>query len=167
MQIETVLFGPSDWVPNNRTLPVLLYRGALAGERNLVRAFEDRFHANGWGGSWVNGVFSYHHFHTRGHEVLGIAAGSATLLIGGPTGRSFDVGAGDALVLPAGTGHRRMEAGSDFLVVGAYPPGQFADIRTERATPAELAAIAAVPLPEADPIGGQSGALRQHWRSAG
>jgi hypothetical protein len=35
------------------------------------------FALNGWLGAWVNGVFSFHHFHSTAREVLGIVAGSA------------------------------------------------------------------------------------------
>ena len=164
MQPETVYFERSEWVPNNPKLAVLIYKSLpLAGD-DPASVFEDRFERNGWQGIWRNGVFSYQHYHTHAHEVLGIAAGTARLLIGGPTGKEIDVAAGDCLVLPAGTGHCRLAASGDFLVVGAYPPGQHADICTEESGEKGLKAIAAVALPEIDPVDGKDGALRSLWQ---
>ena len=52
-------------------------------------------------------MFDYHHFHSTSHEVLAVVAGRATLELGGPQGETFEVAAGDVVVLPAGTGYRR------------------------------------------------------------
>ena len=72
--------------------------------------------------------------------------------------------AGDAVVIPAGVAHRNMGQSADLLVVGAYPGG--ADWDVCRGEPAEFAtvqrAIAAVKLPEHDPIPGHT-RLRQLW----
>lgn len=167
MQVETILFEASDWVPNNAKLSVLLYREAIVDEPDLAEAFEKRFAENGWQDCWRNGVFSYQHYHTRAHEVLGFARGHARLLIGGPGGRKIDVSAGDCIVLPAGTGHCRISADPDFLVVGAYPANQRADIKTEAADQTDLHTICAVPLPLADPIEGNPGILTDTWRANG
>lgn len=68
--------------PEQPHLPVLLYRELFAD--GGPTDFDRRFAANGWTGIWTNGVFDYQHYHSGAHEVLGIALGSATLLIGGP-----------------------------------------------------------------------------------
>jgi uncharacterized protein YjlB len=34
---------------------------------------------HGWGGSWVDGVFDFHHFHSTSHEAHAVVAGAATL----------------------------------------------------------------------------------------
>ena len=164
MKPDTIFFGRAEWVPNNPTLPVLFYHQALDLGQDPARAFEQRFQENGWQGVWRNGVFSYQHYHTHAHEVLGIAAGSARLLIGGPAGKELTVVAGDCIVLPAGTGHCRLDSSQNFLVIGAYPPGQHADICTENPGAAGLEAIRAVSLPETDPIEGENSALRSLWR---
>lgn len=163
MKPETIFFERREWVPNSR-LPVLFYRRAIDPDHDAAGAFERRFAQNGWTGLWRNGVFAYQHYHTRAHEVLGIAAGSAALLIGGPGGKTLDVSAGDCIVLPAGTGHCRLEASRNFLVIGGYPPGQQADICTREPGADGLEAIAAVPLPRTDPIEGEEGALCVLWR---
>ncbi|ANM13327.1 cupin [Rhizobium leguminosarum bv. trifolii] len=162
METETIIFQPSDWVPNNPRLPVLLYRGLVANDGAID--FQGRFAANGWTGIWANGVFDYQHFHSGAHEVLGIARGTATLLIGGPDGQALAVAAGDCLVLPAGTGHQNLGCSADFRVIGAYPDGQDADIQTSAASSDMLSKISAVPLPATDPVEGSSGFLIEAWR---
>ncbi|MCJ8054687.1 cupin domain-containing protein [Shinella curvata] len=165
-QPATLFFSASEWVPNHPFLPVLVYRAVLAADvDDRAHAFEQLFRAAGWLGLWRNGVFSYQHYHVGAHEVLGIAEGRAELLIGGPDGEALEVRAGDCLVLPAGTGHKRNGASDDFLVIGGYPPGQYADIATAGATEGELRIIASLPVPETDPLYGSTGPLVALWRS--
>jgi uncharacterized protein YjlB len=155
-------------IPNNPELPLLLYRQALTpAGADPARAFEDLFARHGWAGSWRNGIYPFHHYHSTAHEVLGIARGRVHTRLGGEGGLSVELAAGDVVVLPAGTGHKNEGASPDLLVVGAYPPGQDWDLC--RGEPGErprvLASIAAVPLPAADPVRGPDGPLTRLWRA--
>jgi uncharacterized protein YjlB len=158
MKLETWAAPPGDQIPNHPRFPVLVYRGvdaAAVGADGARRLFAD----HGWGGSWVDGVFGFHHFHSTSHEALAVVGGRATLELGGPQGRPFDVSAGDVLVLPAGTGHRLASSDGGFPVVGAYPAGQ-EDYDLQRGEdPAEVEAarerIAALGAPPEDPVGGE------------
>jgi len=156
------MFPSSDWVPNNLRYPVLIYKNSasLPG----FSSFEALFTDNGWTGVWRNGVFSYQHFHSEAHEVLGIDRGSATLLIGGPGGRALDLSRGDCLLLPAGTGHQNLRSSQDFEVVGAYPDGQHPDIQRSAPAPKALAKLSSLPAPNSDPVLGQSGGLVRLWK---
>jgi uncharacterized protein YjlB len=157
---ETLLLPPDEMMPNS-PLPVLIYRDVQV-EGEPARDFEKLFERNGWRGSWRNGVYDFDHFHSNAHEVLGVARGSATLQLGGDAGRPVAIEAGDVLVLPAGTGHRRVSAAADFTVIGAYPPGQeHYDICRARSPELELR-ISKVALPKTDPVVGGEGPAA--WR---
>jgi uncharacterized protein YjlB len=155
--------------PNNPTLPLIVYRTPV---RRLPRCdpaaiFEDLFALNGWGGSWRDSVYPFHHFHTQTHECLGIARGRVTVQFGGRHGRKIELKAGDVVVTPAGTGHRRVEASDSLLVVGAYPAngGGYDEPKPDEIDhDTAVAAIAQVKLPAADPVYGTDGPLLQHWR---
>ncbi len=160
---ETHRLEDAEGIPNSRLL-VLVYHD-VEGAR-AARECEELFARNGWLGAWVDGIYSFHHFHSTTHEVLGIVAGTASVILGGPKGGRFDVRQGDVVVLPAGTGHCNVDSSADLLVVGAYPNGMRWDLR--RGDPAErdevLANIAAVPLPDTDPVHGADGPLTEIWR---
>jgi len=157
-------FADDGTFPNSR-LPVLIYKRAIAPHEASAEAMEALLSANGWPPQWRGGVYNYHHYHSSAHESLGIARGSARLMLGGPEGREFEVSAGDVIVIPAGVAHRCLSASDDFLVVGAYPPGQDWDLLKGEAgdRPQADETIKAVPMPKTDPVGGTQGPLLERW----
>lgn len=164
--VTSLYLQPHSNIPNNPQLPLLLYRQVFSGNSNLEDQFKEVFAQHNWRGRWTNGVFDYHHYHSKSHEVLGVAAGSATIVFGGPGGEEVEIKAGDMVVLPAGTGHCRKSASFDFSVVGAYPKGQENyDICMEKdEVEKKQKNIRQVPLPETDPVAGKDGPLLQHWK---
>ena len=152
--------------PNNR-LPLLMYRQAFSEEsENLADVFEETFRKNGWRGAWRNGVYSYHHYHSTSHEVLGCYSGSARVQFGGDGGAIEELRAGDVVLIPAGVAHKKLSASSVFRVVGAYPAGQEDyDMNTGKRgeRPRTDQNIARVALPESDPIFGEQGPLADYW----
>jgi uncharacterized protein YjlB len=159
-------FGDDGRFPNSR-LPLLLYRAALKSAACSAEALEAMFEACGWPPAWRSTIFTYHHYHSTAHETLGVAAGRARLMLGGPAGRVFEVGAGDVIAIPAGVAHRRLESSDDFLVVGCYPPGQDWDLLRGEPGERETAKrnIAVVAMPVTDPVTGGRSPLPDLWRS--
>jgi uncharacterized protein YjlB len=154
-------------IPNNARWPLLLYRGAIVLPRNLDPAaiMEDLFDGNGWGDSWRNGIYDYVHYHSRIHEVLGIARGKGTVRFGGNNGRTVQLKAGDVAILPAGTGHQCLAASADFLVVGAYPPtGTYDECTKSEEHARALKTIPKVGRPRKDPVYGSKGPLLSAWK---
>jgi uncharacterized protein YjlB len=162
---EVVQLSQNGWMPNNEHLPVLFYRNAIhTDDADTAALCEAQFRGNGWPPQWRDGVYDFHHYHSTAHEVLGFVSGNAKLILGGENGREFEVRAGDVLVLPTGTGHCRLSASTDFLVIGAYPPDQQWDIC--RSAPAEeaIARMRRLPFPKSDPVTGANGPLTTIWR---
>lgn len=159
---EAFRFGGNGAIPNSR-LPLLVYRQAAPANAAEI---ERLFTANLWPAAWRNGVYPFHHFHAQAHEALGVARGWASVLFGGPAGEVVRLDAGDVAVIPAGVGHCAMDASADLLIVGAYPAGSARpDLRRGR-PPEEsevLGLIAAVSLPQADPVAGRDGPLTRLW----
>jgi uncharacterized protein YjlB len=168
--VEPEQFGFKDnGIFPNSVLPVLVYRQAFTnntGDRASV--IEQRFAENNWTNSWRNGVYSFAHYHSTTHEVLGVFDGTATLQLGGEHGKNVDVHAGDVIVIPAGVAHQNIGASDDFAVVGAYPDGREWDLL--RGQPGERPKadqnIAALPIPDNDPIYGADGPLPRLWKFA-
>jgi uncharacterized protein YjlB len=138
-------------MPNNEHLPVLIYRGSHALPEDAASAFERMFTQNGWPPQWRNGVYDFHHYHSTAHEVLGFAAGEAELILGGENGHRLSVRAGDVVLLPAGTGHCKLRASADFLVIGAYPPDQNWDICRQAPSESTLTRMQQLSFPKTDP----------------
>jgi uncharacterized protein YjlB len=166
VEFREYLFEDDGRIPNNPALPLLVCPGVLGKPDLSPSRCKELLAENGWGGTWINGVFFYHHYHSNAHEVLCVVSGEARIAFGGPEGTTVEVEAGDVVVIPAGVGHCNAGASSDFAVVGAYPLGQESyDLRTgeEDERPEVLENIRKVPLPEADPLFGSGGPLLDRW----
>jgi len=163
---ETHLFKDDGVIPNHPRWPLILYKGAvqLPDEFDPAAVFEELFAGHGWGDSWRDGVYDYVHYHSRIHEVLGVARGRGQVQFGGDSGRAINLKAGDVAILPAGTGHRRMKATDDFLVVGAYPAsGTYDECKSQEDRKKALPAIGRVARPSQDPVYGKDGPLMRIW----
>ena len=155
-------------IPNNPRLPLIYYRSpvALAAAVDPAAVFEVLFGHHGWLDQWRDAIYDFQHFHTQTHEVLGIARGTARAQFGGPNGRVIALKAGDVVVLPAGTGHRRLSKSKDLVVVGAYPPGGTYDEPKPGEVDHDSArrSIKKTKIPATDPVYGKHGPLCRLWR---
>ena len=154
-------------IPNHPRWPLLVYPGVVAiAAADPAAVFEDLFGANGWPAAWRNGVYPFHHFHCDAHEALGVYSGEATVQFGGDGGVVITARPGDVIVLPAGTGHKKLSSRGQLGIVGAYPAGQHPDMCTPVLSNLKrsAAAVARVALPQHDPVYGDAGPLLTHWK---
>ncbi len=163
----TMRFKDDGIVPNHPHWPLIVYRRAIdfTDKRVDSAAVVDAiFELNGWGRSWRDSVYDFVHYHSKIHEVLGVAKGHAQVEFGGIKGRRLQLRAGDVAVLPAGTGHRLIDASRDFLVVGAYPhDGTYNECTDTRDRPEAIRTIVKVPRPKRDPVYGKASGLAKLW----
>ena len=165
VEAATYVFEDDSSIPNSN-LPLVLYLGALdLPEENSAEICERVFHGNRWGDFWRNGIYSFHHYHSIAHEVLGLCEGKATVRFGGEKGVTVELARGDVAILPAGVGHKKLEGTADLLVVGAYPAGSDCDLIDANSTDhlRVLERIREVSLPSTDPVYGPGGPLLDMW----
>lgn len=165
MQPQKFYFEDDGKIPNNK-LPLLLYKNAFEARGDAgAEWLEQRFSENNWTNSWRNGIFDYHHYHSNTHEVLGVYSGKALVQLGGEKGKKVEVSAGDVVVIPAGVGHKNLDS-ENFKIVGAYPNGRKQDMNygKEGERPKADNNIAAVPVPDADPVFGKGEGVPKIWR---
>lgn len=163
------LLAASGAVPNHPRWPLLVYPQAVPIHGpDPAAAFEALFARNRWPAAWRNGVYPFHHYHSDGHEALGVYSGEVTVLFGGEGGVALTARPGDVIVLPAGTGHKKIASRGSLGVVGAYPDGRHPDLCVAKIAAAKRAieAIDRVPLPAADPVFGPGGPLFDYWPAA-
>lgn len=165
---STHQLGDDGRFPNSR-FPVLVYENAVELPPNdPAYGFESLFADHGWTPSWRDTIFTRHHYHSTAHEAVGVFRGHARLQLGGDNGIVVNVKAGDALVIPAGVAHRRIQASKDFACVGAYPEGTSPDALYGKPSerPNADRNIEAVGVPRADPVEGRSGPMTGMWARA-
>lgn len=152
--------------PNNR-LPVLHYPKILDLPKLFPGAFVKKlFQENNWGNNWKQGIYTYHHYHSITHEVLGVCDGETLLQLGGEKGITLLIQKGDVLVIPAGVAHINLGKENDVTCIGGYPDGRDYDMnygKPDERTKADHN-IASVPLPETDPVFGKKGGLLEIWK---
>jgi len=119
--------------PNNH-LPILYYPKVLHLPKLFPAvAVKKLFRQNNWTNNWKQGIYTYHHYHSITHEVLGICKGETLLQLGGEKGIILFVERGDVLVIPAGVVHINLGEEDDVVCAIGSRISYSASIRPGRA----------------------------------
>lgn len=148
-------FLSDDGIFPNSKLPVLFYRQVLRLPSLFPAAtVKSLFKKNGWTNNWRAGVFTFHHYHSNTHEVLGVISGASKLQLGGGSGIILTVSAGDVIIIPAGVAHRNLGNENDIICIGGYPDGKDFDVNYGNAgeRPHTDRRIARIAIPVKDPV---------------
>ncbi|HYG49942.1 MAG TPA: cupin domain-containing protein [Flavobacteriales bacterium] len=153
--------------PNNKNLPVILYKSVF--DLPFFRPghfIKKTFASHNWTNSWKNSMYDYHHYHSVTHEVLGVYKGETQVQLGGENGIRLLLEEGDVLIIPAGVAHKNLTPQKRFKCVGAYPSGKQYDMNYGRPEerPRTDTNIANVTLPDQDPVYGTQGELKKYWK---
>jgi len=87
-------------------------------------------------------------------------------MLGGEKGIVLFILEGDVLVIPAGVAHMNLGKENDVTCVGGYPEGREFDMNygTDAERPRADHNIAALPMPNTDPVFGENGPLGKIWK---
>ena len=161
--VKTFQFKDDGSIPNNQKCPVILYPEALkeSPEKSNSVLIKTIGRKAGQMVSLTTIITTAIHM-----KFLVLSMDLRFLQLGGEQGTKVEMHQGDVVVLPAGTGHKRIQASSDFKIAGAYPDGMEHDLKKgnpdER--PDVLENIQSVPLPDQDPVYGEQGPLLRLWK---
>ena len=156
-------------IPNSK-YPLLIYQGAVKpSPRDPASIFEQLFAGNRWTGSWRDGIYTYHHYHSNTHEAMAVIKGRTTLLLGGENGQQLDIQSGDIIVIPAGVAHKNLGEMKDVICIGGYPEGRDFDMKYGRRAerPQTDRTIEELSLPATVPLAGRADPLLQLIARAG
>lgn len=163
MKFISQIIIPNGNFPNNPILPVLLYKNVLT--KMSPKETVGFFQKNQWVRGWINGMYAFHHYHSNTHEALGICNGTCLVQLGGEGDVTMEIEKHDVLILPAGVAHKRLKSSVDFVCVGVYPIDIQYDMKEIWDNPQESAnLIMQVPLPQTDPVYGDTGPLLEVWK---
>jgi uncharacterized protein YjlB len=114
-------------IPNTsiHNKPLTIYREVFTAPNITASQIESHLRSVGVClPQWRYTMYTTTHFHSTTHELLVISSGRAKLLFGGesnPKKVEEEVKKGDAILVPAGVGHRLLEGSDGFEMVGSYP----------------------------------------------
>ena len=160
-------FIKDDGIFPNSPLPVLHYPQVLRLPKLFPAvAIKRLFQNNNWKNNWKQGIYTFHHYHSITHEVLGVCKGETLLMLGGESGITVLAQEGDVLLIPAGVAHMNLGKENDVTCVGAYPDGRDYDMNYGKAgeRPKADNNIDSLPLPGSDPVYGLNGGLLKLWQ---
>jgi uncharacterized protein YjlB len=155
-----------DGIFPNSALPVLFYPGVLLLPGLFpVGEVKDIFNHNDWKNTWQAGIYTFHHYHSNTHEVMGVVRGETMIELGGDNGVRLKIQKGDVIVLPAGTAHKNLGDENGVVCIGAYPKGKEYDMcyGKESERPAAVDNIRKVKIPDYDPVFGSGGGVLNYW----
>jgi uncharacterized protein YjlB len=121
-------------VPNHSRWPLLVYPARLRSPVRPGGGFRGSVRPQWLARRVAQRRLSVHHFHCNAHEALGVYSGEVTVEFGGDGGVVITARPGDVIVLPAGTGHKKLSSHGQLGIVGAYPAGQHPDMCTPLAS---------------------------------
>ncbi|WP_190277406.1 cupin domain-containing protein [Taibaiella lutea] len=167
MQTQLFLLEDNGIFPNSK-LPVVVYRNAFSFTEDLSDIFKETFKQNNWYNFWESGIFTYHHYHSNTHELMGVCRGSTILQFGGEDGTKVRIQAGDIVVIPAGVAHKNLMDENAVTCIGAYPKGYDYDMNYGKLNerPQADKNISEVPLPDYDPLFGKDAGLVKLWEQS-
>jgi uncharacterized protein YjlB len=163
LRLSTHLIPSHHLIPNTSShwYPLYIYHSAFSPS-TPADTLESHLPQHGIIPQWRYTMYTTTHYHSTTHEVLCVFRGRAKLLFGGesnPGKVEAEVGAGDAIVVPAGVGHRLLEdTEGEFEMVGSYPEGCSWDMCYGKEGEEEKAkSVVGVKWLEKDPLYGEDG----------
>ncbi len=87
MKVERFELTDDDHVPNHTSIPLVLCHNAFLGDDAPLPPGEviENFESNRWLGAWGNGIFPFHPYHARSHDVLANLGAAIIIPAGGRT----------------------------------------------------------------------------------
>jgi len=64
-EVVYAMISACDCFPNNPNYPLLIYKKVSVLNNQTPQEIQAWLKQNGWGYSWIDGIYDYHHYHSR------------------------------------------------------------------------------------------------------